>query len=158
MGGPLIDLHIHDTHFIVVAGGKPKKVFSTGIIDRGAVTYVSTEYLYDEEGPKISATSGCLSQASRPFTHGYEIYLEKATIHYEAGSPLKVYTEVGLETPALAGGDEIDSFKDEITAAIEAIKTNKPSPLLDGQLARDALALCIHEGESVATGKAIDVI
>lgn len=157
MGGPLIDLHIHDTHFIVAACGRPDRVFSSGIIDHDAVTYVSTEYLYDGDGPKVSATSGCLSQPSRPFTHGYEIYLEKGTFHYEAGYPLKVYTPEGLETPALAGGDEIDSFKEEISAAIQAVKTNTTSPLLDGQMARDALSLCIHEGESVATGKAIEV-
>src|SRR5439155_24593292 len=30
-GGPAVDLHIHDTHFIGVLAGVPAKVFSTGI-------------------------------------------------------------------------------------------------------------------------------
>lgn len=157
MGGPLIDLHIHDTHFIVVAFGRPTHVSSVGTLREDVVTYVSTQYHFGGAGPAVSASSGCLSQGSRPFTHGYEIYLEEATIHYEAGMPLTVYTKEGTETPTLAGGDEIDSFKEEINAALHAIESGTPSPLLDGKLARDALALCIHEGEAVRSGQRIEV-
>lgn len=155
-GGPLIDLHIHDNHFLVVACGKPRQVFSTGRIDRGIVTYVSTNYIYSD-GPALSATSGCLSRPSRPFTHGYELYFDEATIHYEAGSPLRVYTTAGMETPTLTAGDEIDSFRDEITAAVDAIRSKSPSRLLDGTLARDALALCTFEQQSIESGAIIDV-
>src|SRR5690606_12819029 len=94
-GGPIVDLHIHVTHFIGLACGVPAKVFSRGILREGTVEYVSTEYLYDTPTPIVSATSGSLSQPGRPFTHGFEIYLEKATLMYEAGSPLQVFTADG---------------------------------------------------------------
>jgi predicted dehydrogenase len=155
VGGPLIDLHIHDTHFVVVSCGMPRRVTSTGIQQGEMVTYVSTQYDFGADGPAVSATSGCLSAGGRPFTHGYELYFERGTLFYEAGWPLRLITATGVESPTLSGGDEIDAFAQEISAAVEAVQTKTASPLLDGQLARDALALCIAEGESVASGKSV---
>lgn len=156
MGGPLIDLHIHDTHFIALVCGRPRGVYSRGLERNGVVEFVSTEYLYDAGGPVVSASSGCLSQPSRPFTHGYEMYFERATIHYEAGS-LALYTPSGRETPQLAAADEIDSFRAELAEAVAAVASGRPSTLLDARLARDALALCIKEGQSVRTGRMVEV-
>lgn len=155
MGGPLIDLHIHDNHFIALACGRPEAVYSKGIEENGVVTYVSTEYVYPAGGPIVSATSGCLSRSSRPFTHGYELYFERATIHYEAGSAVRLYCEDGPKEPALAAGDEIESFRLEIGEAVRAVSTGDSSPWLDGALARDALALCLREAESVRTGQVV---
>src|SRR5580700_1601791 len=45
-GGPAVDLHIHDTHFIGLLAGVPKQVFSTGVVENDAVTYLTTQYLY----------------------------------------------------------------------------------------------------------------
>ena len=42
----------------------------------------TTQFLYDP--PRIvTATSGVIDQQGRPFTHGYEIYLEKATLFFD---------------------------------------------------------------------------
>src|SRR3990172_5093343 len=46
-GGPGVDLHIHDTHFIGLACGVPREVFSRGIQREGAVEYLTTLYLYE---------------------------------------------------------------------------------------------------------------
>ncbi|MFO0945083.1 MAG: Gfo/Idh/MocA family oxidoreductase [Planctomycetota bacterium] len=156
-GGPIVDLHIHDTHFIGLACGVPKQVQSRGILRQGAVEYVATQYLYEGGLPVVSATSGAISQSSRPFTHGYEVYLENATIHYEAGGPLTVYTADGVSKPELPSSDPVDSFVAELSCAVEAIQSGKPAPLLSGTLARDALALCLKEEESAKTGKTVSV-
>jgi predicted dehydrogenase len=79
-GGPAVDLHIHDTHFIGLLCGVPKEVFAVGTVDGGAVTYLTTSYLYGPGGPAVTCSSGALSMGGRPFVHGYEIYLEKATL------------------------------------------------------------------------------
>lgn len=159
-GGPAVDLHIHDTHFIGLICGVPKRVFSSGVIADGAVAYLTTNYLYDAGGPCISCSSGAVAQKAREFTHGYEIYLEKATLAYEIGSmPLTVLKADGTsEKPTLAGGDDpIGSFTSEIQAAVEGVKAGKAPDLLSGKLARDALVLCHKECESVKTGQAVDV-
>lgn len=156
-GGPIVDLHIHDTHFIGLACGVPNRVHSRGLLRHGAVEYVTTQYLYDGGTPVVSATSGAISQPSRPFTHGYEIYLEKGTIHYEAGGPLTIYTSEGVTRPELPAADPVDSFAEELRSAVEAVATGTPAPLLGGDLARNALALCLKEEESVRTGKVVEV-
>src|SRR5205085_4488474 len=118
-GGPAIDLHIHDTHFIGLACGVPARVMSCGVIENDAVQYLTTQYLYGPGGPAVSCSSGAVAQKGRPFVHGYEIYLEKATLVYESGTcPLTVLTADGkAEQPQLAGGgDATTAFTLEIQA------------------------------------------
>ncbi len=159
-GGPAVDLHIHDTHFIGLVCGVPARVFSTGVIEGDAVAYLTTQYLYGAGGPAVSCSSGAVAQKGRPFVHGYEIYLEKATLVYESGAtPLTVLTADGkAEQPQLeGGGDPITAFAMEIQTAVDGVASGHEPDLLSGQLARDALVLCHKEIESVRTGKAVAV-
>lgn len=159
-GGPAVDLHIHDTHFIGLVAGVPKSVFATGLVENGAVTYLTTSYLYGPGGPAITCASGAIAMKGREFVHGYEIYLEKATLVYESGTcPLTVLHADGrAETPTLAGGDDATAaFTLELQAAVDGVVAGKEPDLLSGQLARDALVLCHKECESVKTGRVVDV-
>ena len=156
-GGPAIDLHIHDTHFIGLLAGVPKGVFSTGREENGAVDYLSTSYLYGPGGPAITCSSGAVAMPGRPFVHGFEIYLEKATFsHSSAGDlPLTVYPKVGdpFRPELPGGGDPISAFTSELQAAVDGVRSHSEPTWLGGQLARDALMLCHKECESVRTGK-----
>jgi predicted dehydrogenase len=160
-GGPAIDLHIHDTHFIGLIAGVPAKVYSSGLAQPdGSVEYLTTNYLYGDKGPAISCSSGAVAMSGRPFVHGFEIYLEKATLVYEGGAtPLTVIPAGGKPKVAkLKGGDDpLVSFAHEIQTAVEAVKSGVEPALLSGQLARDALALCHKECQSVRTGKIVNV-
>lgn len=159
-GGPAVDLHIHDTHFIGLVCGVPKQVFAVGTVEQGAVTYLTTSYLYGPGGPAVTCSSGALSMSGRPFAHGYEIYLEKATLLYDSGGqPLTLLTQDGKATqPALSGGgDPLSAFTAELQTAVDGVTSGKEPALLSGKLARDALVLCHREIESVKTGKAVAV-
>ena len=159
-GGPAVDLHIHDTHFIGLVCGVPRQVFAVGTVEGGAVTYLTTSYLYGPGGPAVTCSSGAVCMGGRPFVHGYEIYLERASLIYDSGgTPLTLLTADGKATqPQLAGGgDPLAAFTDEIQAAVDGIAAGKEPDLLSGQLARDALVLCHRECESVKTGKAVSV-
>jgi predicted dehydrogenase len=159
-GGPAVDLHIHDTHFIGLVCGVPQQVFSTGIEERGAVQYLTTSYLYGPGGPAVTCASGAVAQKGRPFVHGFEIYLERATLLFESGAvPLTVLTEDGkVEQPAVpGGGDPTGAFTLEIQTAVNGVTAGKEPDLLSGQLARDALVLCYKECESVRSGRAVAV-
>lgn len=159
-GGPAVDLHIHDTHFIGLVCGVPGQVFATGVIEGDAVAYLTTQYLYGPGGPAVTCSSGALCQKGRPFVHGYEIYLEKATLVYESGTcPLALLTADGkVEQPQLSGGDDATAaFTLEIQAAVDGVTSGKEPDLLSGKLARDALVLCHRECDSVKTGKAVAV-
>ena len=88
-GGPAVDLHIHDAHFVGLLAGNPTSVESVGVVGRGgAVDYLTTIYRYPD-GPALSCSSGAVATAGRPFAHGYELYFEQATLAYHSGgSPL----------------------------------------------------------------------
>jgi predicted dehydrogenase len=159
-GGPAVDLHIHDTHFIGLIAGVPKSVFATGLVDKNAVTYLTTSYLYGAGGPAITCSSGAVAMKARVFVHGFEIYLEKATLVYESGTcPLTVlHADDRSEKPTFAGGDEATAaFTLELQAAVDGIAAGKEPDLLSGRLARDALVLCHKECESVKTGRIVAV-
>lgn len=165
VGGPLVDLHIHDAHFIRLACGMPSGLFSSGRMRGDVVEFASTQFLYPQENLAVTATSGVLGQQGREFTHAFEIYLEKATLLYDFSTlggkptlsmPLTVLTADGKVTqPKLPEGG--DAFVGELTEAVKAIRTGEPSSLLAGELAMDALALCHKQTQSVVKGKVVKV-
>lgn len=159
-GGPAVDLHVHDTHFIGLVCGVPGRVFSSGVIENGAVQYLTTQYLYGPGGPCVSCSSGAVAMKARAFVHGYEIYLERATLVYESGTaPVTVLHADGrTEQPQLpGGGDPLAAFTTELQAAVDGVTAGREPDYLRGQLARDALVLCHKECESVRTGQAVAV-
>jgi len=86
--------------------------------------------------------------------------LEQATLLYDSGgTPLTLLTADGQSShpDLVGGGDPLAAFRDEIETAVVGVSTGKEPDLLSGQLARNALALCHHECESVRTGKPVDV-
>jgi predicted dehydrogenase len=158
-GGPAIDLHIHDTHFIRLICGMPKQVVGTGRTEGDAVTHLNALYLYGPGGPTVACASGALAQKGREFVHGFEVYFEMATLTHESGvQPLTVLPAGGgSERPALGDGDPLAGFAAELQAAVDGVNAGKAPDLLSGQLARDALVLCHRECESVRTGRPISV-
>lgn len=161
-GGPAIDLHIHDSHFVNVLCGVPQRVRSRGVVEGAAVVHLTTQYDFDgSEAPAVSAISGAISQKGREFAHGYEIYLERATLSFAfaatadapQANPLAVILPDGtVGRPDLGPGDPIASFTTELEAAVSAVASGDEPEALSGHLARQALAVCLAEVESVKTG------
>jgi predicted dehydrogenase len=158
-GGPAVDLHIHDTHLIGLLCGVPRRVFSSGVIENGAVQYLTTQYLYGEGGPAVSCSSGAIAQKGREFVHGFEIYLERATLVFESEvCPLTVLTDDGKrEQPALEDGEVTAAFTAELQAAVDGVRAGRVPDMLSAALARDALWLCHKECQSVTSGAMVEV-
>ena len=125
------------------AGGRPRRITT------------------DDEAFIVATAKARPTKAGRPFTHGFEFYLERATLAFEFANlggqghvamPLSVILPDGtVERPELGAGDPIASFTDELAVAVEAVASGVPSPSLSGELARQALRLCHAEIESVKT-------
>jgi len=163
VGGPMLDLHVHDAHYIRLVCGMPKAVQSVGTMRGEVAERFATQFIYDP--PRmVTATSGVVNQQGRPFTHAYEIYLEKATLFFDyaaiakvgdAVTPLTVLLDNGrVLRPKLGSGD---AFVAELGEVVRSVRTNTPSPLLAGELARDALVLCQKQTESIRRGRAVKV-
>ena len=159
-GGPLLDLHIHDAHFIRLLFGMPKTVQSVGRLRNGVPEYFSSQFLYDDPSLVVTSISGAIGQQGRPFMHGYEVHFEKATLLHESflGVPPTVLTaDDKVEKPKLPGYDEIQVFANELKEATDAVKSGKASEILDGVLARDALGLALKQMEAIKLRKAVEV-
>lgn len=167
VGGPLLDLHIHDAHLIRLLFGMPISLTSQGRMRGEVVEYCDTMFQFEDPQLAVSARSGVINQQGRPFTHGFEIHLEGATLLYDfavldgAGKmlmPLTVLDGRGkVQTPNLGENDEIVPFVNEIKEVTRALKSGEPSPILGGALARDAIVLCQKQTESVVKGRRVKI-
>jgi predicted dehydrogenase len=167
VGGPLIDLHVHDAHLIRLLFGMPAAVTSRGRLRGDVVEYCNTLFHFADPKLVVSATSGVINQQGRSFTHGFEIHLEKATLQYEFAAyadqpelmPLKVLTNNGkVIRPKLGGADPTDAFVAEIKEVERSIRTGQSSAILSGELARDAIILCHKQTESVKKGRPVNIV
>lgn len=166
LGGWGVDLHIHDNHFIGLACGVPTGVFSRGLLKDDLVNHVSTQYLYDDPEKVVACISGGIAASGLKFGHGFEVFLERATLQFDAGTygddwvvnrPLTLITDDGKVTQPEPGGrpEWCGAFTDELQEAVDAVRTGSPPPTLNGQLALDALRLCHAEAESIRSGSIV---
>lgn len=165
VGGPLIDLHVHDTHFIRLLFGMPRRVCCSAEMRDGIVKFCSTLFEFDEPGVIAGTFSGVSDQTARPFCHGYELHFERSAMQFELAAlpsgaeimPLKVLRHDGVaEAPLLPEGDEISAFAAEIDDAAASIESGRVEPRLDGVHARDAVHLCQCLQVSAETGRWVD--
>ena len=167
IGGPMLDLHVHDAHFIRLLFGMPNAVFTSGRMRGEVAEYFTSQFLFDDPGLAVSVMSGVIHQQGRGFCAGFEIHLERATLLYDfaviadqpqASMPLTVLAANGkVERPKMKSADPVDSFALELTEALRTVKTGKPSSLLDGELARDAVILCEKQTVSLSKGRLVSV-
>jgi predicted dehydrogenase len=158
-GGPILDLHIHDTDFILHLLGAPSRVQATGFrAANGMGIYINTQYGFDEKNLAVSAQSGALSMPGISFEHGYDLYLENATLRFNS-----LYTgdEILLAT---ADGKtkryrprRPDAFVAQLQHAVDCVRENRRSEIISGECARASLAVCLQERHAFLTGKTVRV-
>ncbi|MBN1396141.1 MAG: Gfo/Idh/MocA family oxidoreductase [Pirellulales bacterium] len=164
-GGPMLDLHIHDAHFIRLIFGMPRAVHTIGTMRGEVAERFTTQFLYDP--PRmVSAASGVIDQQARPFSYGFEIYLEKATLFCDymalpelgdALTPLTLLVGNKATRPKIGSADPLDVFAAELKEMVRSVRAEEPSPLLAGNLARDALVICQKQTESLLKNRAVKV-
>ncbi|MCA9260431.1 MAG: Gfo/Idh/MocA family oxidoreductase, partial [Planctomycetales bacterium] len=167
IGGPMLDLHVHDAHFIRLAFGQPEAVTTTGRMRGDLAEHWTTQFDYGPEGPAVTAVSGTIGQQGRSFNHGFEIHLEKATLAFEFAvvdgegaylCPPTLYDHRGkVQRPALSDGDPMHAFEAELKEATRCAKNEVASGTLDASLAYDAIVLCHAQTKSLAQRRRIKI-
>jgi hypothetical protein len=145
----------------------PNEVHTVGWTRGELAEMFHTQFLFADRSRMVTASSGTIRQQGRPFTHGFEIYLERATLIFDSGglsrdgspaTPLTVLTNEGrVLRPKLASTDPVDCFAAELSEVVRSLRTGAPSPILDGQLGRDALLLCQRQTLSLVKQRALRV-
>ncbi len=162
VGGPLIDLHVHDAHFVRLLFGMPHRVMCSAEMKGGIVKFCHTLMEFDEPGIIVGTSSGVSDQTARPFCHGFEIQFEKAAMQFELAAltdgadimPLRVLGLDGVAAkPELPAGDEVTAFAAEIDDASQSIGSGTIEPRLDGGTARDAIHICQCLQQSAESGQ-----
>ncbi|MDR2168871.1 MAG: Gfo/Idh/MocA family oxidoreductase [Planctomycetaceae bacterium] len=157
IGGPLLDLHIHDAHFIRLLFGLPDVVQSVGRSRGDVPEYFNTQFIYKNSDVVVTATSGAIKQQGRPFMARYEVHFEKATLVLDGATPTVLTEDGKVEKAKIPEIDEVGVFTSELLEVAQSIKNNQISPILGSQLARDALLIALNERESIIQKKPIKI-
>jgi predicted dehydrogenase len=156
-GGALFDLHIHDTDFVYFLFGKPRAVFSTGVVRSGAsIDHVVTQYVYPG-GPVVHAEGGWL--LARGFHMSYTVQCERATLDYDLarGAEALHVIEPG-KPPRPVKFDDADGYGVEIRYMVEAVGRRAAPAIVTAQDGLAAIEICEAEAKSVHSGLVVDVL
>jgi predicted dehydrogenase len=164
-GGPMLDLHVHDAHFIRLLFGMPEAVSTAGRVRDGLAEFWHSQFRFAESGVVVEATSGTINQQGRAFEHGFEIHLERATLLFQFAvlggegsylcAPTLLDSRGGVERPKLAGGDPIDAFAAELREVVQCVQAGRSSEILGAELAQDAMRICERESASLRRARPI---
>jgi predicted dehydrogenase len=170
VGGPMIDLHVHDTHFIRLLFGMPSAVSAVGRMaapvgnQAACAKYAHVTYSFADPSLVVASTGGVIDGPGRPFTHGFEVQFEEAFVQFDFAayqdgcetSPLKIVTkQKPLIRPELPASDDITAFENEIQDMATSVETGAIAPRLNPQFACDALRLAESIQQSVSQRRPI---
>jgi predicted dehydrogenase len=164
IGGPMLDLHVHDAHLICLLFGRPKEVISRGRVQGAVAKFWHSFLTFEDPTQTVCVTAGVIDQQGRSFMHGFEIHLERATLHFELAvidgkveaMPLKIITaHQGVIRPEMPVGDDVAGFEAELREVQRAVVSGQPSPILGAALARDAIDLCNRQSEAIFRALAV---
>ncbi|MEE2972885.1 MAG: Gfo/Idh/MocA family oxidoreductase, partial [Planctomycetota bacterium] len=127
-GGAIVDLHIHDTDFLVHCFGSPRVVHSSG-----SRRYVKTVYEYPD-GPEVVAEGGWLSDEAAGFRMEARCECDRGTITFDLSREVEILVEgpggVIQEHPeASDGGTGYDGQAEALVDAIQNGATEPPVTL-----------------------------
>ncbi len=129
-GGAIVDLHIHDTDFVLYCFGMPASVSSSG-----SRQYVTTRYEY-RDGPEVVAEGGWLGSPDAPFTMTARFECQRGTMTFDIGRDPEVIVELpdGTRVPhpeASIGGTGYDGQARALLRAIRSGASEPPVTLED---------------------------
>ena len=81
--GAALDLHIHDTDWVLHLLGKPDSVQSHGVRDAGGWSHIFTRYHY-EDGPEVHAEGGWNYPPQWGFQMAFQAVFENGTMEYDS--------------------------------------------------------------------------
>lgn len=160
-GGAALDLHIHDTDFVLALLGPPRAVHSRAVFDYSGPSQIVT--LYDYPDTVVSADGGWSYPHKWGFRMTFQALFEDACIDYDSGkSPTLTITEnegvpkpLAFEAPAAGeskSGDGnisgLGGYFNELRAFVDCIMRGIPPSDATLEDARASLAVVFAEIES----------
>ncbi len=152
--GAALDLHIHDTDFLMHLLGAPEAVVSQGLRDETGWSSIATQYLY--EGRIVTAEGAWNYPANWGFQMRYTAVFEHAILDYDSRSGVTL--AAGDGEPTSLPMPQQDGYYHELAYFIECLERGEPVAISTGEQAAASLDLVLAEIESAGTGKRISLI
>jgi predicted dehydrogenase len=155
-GAAAMDLHIHDTDFILYAFGKPKAVTSdsVGMGGKKQCDHIVTTYDYGKN-KLITAEGGWDMPGSYPFQMTFSIVMEKGTLNFPTDMKLSLHT-LGGKTKKIRVSPK-DGYNIELTDIISCLNKGKKCSVVTPESSLASVKLVEAEIKSALTGKTIPV-
>ncbi len=152
-GGCVLDMHIHDSDFVLYCFGMPNAVTSFGTKGDNVLNDDVLSTFHYDNGALIVAEGGWSYKDGFPFVMIFTINMEKATLRFEESGKLMLY--VDNEEPLQVEHDNEDGYFKELTHFIDCINAGKLSDVCPPSSACQTLKLVYGEIESMKTGKTV---
>ena len=150
-GGGVLDMHIHDTDYVLYLLGEPDSLHSWGTVDERGPSQVFTTLTY---GKTIAHLEGGWNlPSSAPFKHAFRAIFERGAAIMDAG-PLTVYEDgkdpVTPEIPrmeATGGGNisDLGGYYHELKYFADRLASGQPFEIVTPQTSRLSLATTLEE-------------
>lgn len=167
-GGAALDLHIHDTDFVLALLGRPAAVTSRATFDFSGSSHIFT--LYHFEGVSVCAEGGWNYPAGWGFRMAFQALFENCCIDFDSGSSptLRITWNNGKPEPmpfkapaagqSASGEGNISSlggYFNELQYFVDCLAHGRPAA--EGTLtqARTALEVVLAEIQSAKSGRAV---
>lgn len=170
-GSALIDLHIHDTDYLLYLLGKPTLLFSQGVKTEIGYGHIFTTFTFSQ-GIIASVEGGWdIRSDNFPFTMAYRAIFEEGVVEFNStkDKTLSIYQK-GKEVEHLAVSEELLSSKDtggnisqlggyfsEIKYFVDCIENDEPPRMAEARSAKDSLEVVLMEKQSAEEGKTIEI-
>lgn len=165
-GGAALDLHIHDTDFVLSLLGMPEAVTSSGIKDEYGWSQIHTIYHFKDLS--VTADGGWNSPENWGFKMAFQAVFEKAVVEYdcrrdpallitredESAMPLSYEASfAGSSVSGLGNISSLGGYYNELAYFIDCIKSSRRPEIATPAQARDAVSVVHAEISSAATGR-----
>lgn len=156
-GGGVLDMHIHDTDYILHLLGEPEKMISHGTMDDRGAGHVFTTMTYRDGKTIAHLEGGWNLPPNAPFKMAFRAIFEHGAAIWDAG-PMMVY-ENGMDPvqpnipkmKAEGGGnlDDLGGYYHELRYFTDKIMLGQPLVTVTPQTSRQSLDYCLQEIEQI---------
>lgn len=167
-GGAAVDLHVHDTDFILYLLGVPQAVRSLTPEDEPGPSQIFTQYIY--EGVSVTAECGWNYPPNWGFQMAFQAVFEDGAVEYDSGADPTLTVTVGqgkkkplpyknpsIGTSSTGAGNisALGGYFNELQSFIRALEAKRAPETATLEDATQSLKVVRAELKSAKTGKSV---
>lgn len=168
--GAAVDLHIHDTDYLVSLLGTPRTVYSRATVDKTGYSHIFTDYGYPDV--VVQAEGGWNYPSQWGFQMAFQAVFENGSIEFDSNqNPSLSVTLDGKATEPLpfveAGGGNalgtsgnvsaLGGYINELIYFLNAVSTKNSPEIATLSQATESLRVVLAEVESATVGKMVEL-